>query len=111
MPAHRYDYCDKNPNSKDPKDREERIAKRRARPDKRAGGKNTGGSELSKLKATVAAQKKLLAIKHAKSKAVEMEAASKIIFDDDKDLDIQAAALQSYLSNLEAQPCKCYGCR
>ena len=61
---------------------------------------------MSKLKATVAAQKKLLAIRTAKEKAEDMEAASKIIFDEDEDLDIQAAALQSYLLSLEANSVK-----
>ena len=31
VPAHNYDYCDKNSNTKDPKGRDERIAKRKAR--------------------------------------------------------------------------------
>lgn len=58
--------------------------------------------EMGKLKATVAAQKKLLVVKEAQNKAVEMEAASKIILDDDEGLDVQAAALQIYLLSLEA---------
>lgn len=35
-----------------------------------------------------------------------MKATSKIIFDDDEDLDVQAAALQSYLLSLEARSVK-----
>ena len=51
---------------------------------------------MTKLRATVATQKKLLAIKSAKEKSNEMDATSKIIFDDDEDLEIQAADLQNY---------------
>ena len=58
------------------------------------------------MRGTVATQKKLLAIKSAKEKSNEMEAASKIIFDDDEDLEIQAAALQNYLLALEANTVK-----
>ena len=39
VPDHNYDYCDKNPNTKDPKGRDERIARRKARNDKRSGNK------------------------------------------------------------------------
>lgn len=48
----------------------------------------------------------MLAIHKTKTKAIEMEAASKIVFDDDEDLDIQAAAFQSCLLSLEAKPVK-----
>ena len=109
VPTHTYEYCDKNPNTKDPKGRDERIAKRKARFEKRNGKENAGTSELRKLKATVAAQKKLLSINEAKTKAMEMEAAAKIVFDDDADLDVQATALQTYLQTLEANTVKAMG--
>lgn len=105
MPANSYKYCDKNPNTKDPRGRDEGIAKRKARKDKRSGPSNTNhykNSETNKLKATVAAQKKLLAINEAQNKTMEMEAATKITFNEDKGLGIQAAALHSYLTSLEA---------
>lgn len=43
----------------------------------------------------------MLAVKEAQSKAIEMEAASKHIFDDDEGLEIQASVLQNYLMSLE----------
>lgn len=63
-------------------------------------------SKMSKLKATVAAQNKLIAMKKAKNKAVGMDAAANIIFNDDEDLDIQAEAVQSYLLLLESNTVK-----
>lgn len=45
---------------------------------------------------------KLLAINEAKSKVLKMETAATILFDVDEDLDLQAAALQSYLLTLES---------
>lgn len=56
---------------------------------------------MTTLKDTVAAEKKILPINAAKSKAVDMEASPKIIFDDDEDLYVQSAAIQSYLFSLE----------
>lgn len=94
--THTYDYCDKNLKTKDPKGRNERIVRRKARQDKKGGGSNSKyskESDVDKLKATVEAQKKLLAINESQRKAVEIEIASKIIFDEDKDLIVQAAAL------------------
>ena len=75
IPYHTWEYCDKNPNIKDPKGRNERIARRRSRQDKRNGSTSSNTTERSRLKATVAAEKKLLAIKTAKEKAEDMEAA------------------------------------
>lgn len=61
---------------------------------------------MSKLKSTVAAQKALLAVKEAQSKASKMEAASNVIFDDDEELDVQASALHGFLLSLEANSVK-----
>lgn len=80
------------------------IARHKERQVKKSGSGNPGYNktgEVSKLRATLAAQKKLLAVKEAQANASELEAASKIIFDDDEDLDIQAALLQNYLLSLE----------
>lgn len=106
--THNWDYCDKNPNKKGPKGRDDRIAKRKARQEKKCASTRPYAKydEVAILKATVAAQKKLLALKESQSKAEEMEAASEIIFDDDEDLDVQDAALQSYLLSLESQSVK-----
>lgn len=103
VPQRSYDYCDKNPNTKDPKCRDELIAKRKARKDKRGDDSSTThckDNEMSELKATVAAQKKLLAFNEAQTKALEMESAAKITFNEDEDLEIQSAVLQSYLTTL-----------
>lgn len=54
----------------------------------------------------MATPKKLLALKQDQNRVSEVEAASKIIFDDDKNLGIQSAALQSYLISLEAHSVK-----
>lgn len=86
----------------DPKGRDKRIAKRKARQDNKTIGNYSGGNDVVKLKENVAAKKKLLSINEANDKADEMEAASKIIFDDDEDLYVQDAPLQSYLLSLEA---------
>lgn len=48
----------------------------------------------------MAAQKKWLAINKAQAKANDMEAASKIIFLLNEELDVQAAVLQNYLLSL-----------
>lgn len=92
VPDHSYDFCDKNANTKDPKGRGDRISRRKDKQDKKGSGKNFGTSEVSKLKDTVAAQKKLLSIKKSKTRAIDREAASNTTFDDDEDLDVQAAA-------------------
>lgn len=76
MPAHSYDYCDKNPETKDPKGHDERAAKRKVKQDKRYGMEGQSSnkkSEITKLKATIATQNKLMAVNEAKNKAVEME--------------------------------------
>lgn len=57
---------------------------------------------MLKLKAAVTAQKKFLTVKETHSKANQMKAASKVVFDDNEDLSVQNAALQRYLALLEA---------
>lgn len=52
---------------------------------------------MDKVKVTVAAQKKLLEHKEARTKTVEMKEASKIISNEDEDLYIQSEAVQNYL--------------
>lgn len=54
------------------------------------------------MKATVAAQKKLLEINESKNTLEEYAASSKTIFDEDADLDIQDLALKYFLNSLEA---------
>lgn len=75
VPANAYKYYDNNPNTKDSKDRDERIADRRARQSKKEGNITQGNhktSKISKTKATIAAHKKLLIIKETQSKTNEM---------------------------------------
>lgn len=80
------------------------MSKRTARQEKRGAARKpfSKTDEVPELRETAAAHKKLLATKEAQVKAEVMEAVSKIIFDDDKDLDVQASAVKSYLLSLEA---------
>lgn len=71
--AHSWDYCDKNPNSKEPKGSDERNTQRKTRKEKKGGasGEEYKNDEISKLKATVDAHKKLIAIQEVQKKAEE----------------------------------------
>lgn len=102
LSAQSWDFCDKNHMTKEPKSRDERLAKRKAKQEKRNG---IGASDyaktsvVDKLNEMVTTQKKLLAVKKGQSSAQEMKAASIIIFDEDEDLLVQAAVLRSHLKN------------
>lgn len=71
LPAHNWDYCDKNSNTKDPEGMDEISARRKARQEKKgsSGKPSSKSDEMTNLMATVAAQKKLLSIKEEQSKA------------------------------------------
>lgn len=83
--------------------------KRKARQEKKqeaSGSTWAKDSALDYLKATVAAQKKLLTVKETQIKVAEVTTASKIILDDDEGIDQQAAALQAYLTSIKANSVK-----
>lgn len=88
-----------------PKDGTKGRLKRKAKKEKKGASSKpcSNNDEISTLKATVAAQNKLLALKEAQVRAYEMEAASKIIFEYDEDMGVETAALKRYLVSLEAQ--------